>query len=371
EGHIQHAGVAFNASGDPFHIYRNAPADFSGVNRFRQFPAVTGACFSVPRTRYQAFHGLREDYLNGYEDVDFCLRARAAGLDIWYQPKSVVYHLESQTPGRKKFEAENRTIFFGRWRGHIAPDAQRYYREDGLPPPLFPFVEWMTHAVEPSNFSPSRWRVTPRTPAWVRTWLPPAEEIVAETAFEGAIGEVRRGCQHLNHLVAVAPVGIPGGPDVAGTLQLAVDGSAVGHDRLSGRQVTFPAELTPTMTRQLFYTNLRVNHPRWLLKTGLRGLARGAVDGEVYAQEFATLWARSAECLQFRTEHLLQQGRVDVALAGLQAFYQEDRHNTYATLQLADVLTRQGETRQARDILDAFLRIKPAHLRARWLRLKV
>ncbi|MGH7972280.1 MAG: glycosyltransferase, partial [Limisphaerales bacterium] len=52
---------------------------------------------------------------NGVEDVDLCLRARAAGWKVVYEPKAVVYHLEGQSAGRFDHVKENLAIFFERW----------------------------------------------------------------------------------------------------------------------------------------------------------------------------------------------------------------------------------------------------------------
>ena len=60
--------------------------------------AVTGACLLVTRARYVALGGLDEDYVLGdFEDSDFCLKARRAGMAIGLAPRAVLYHLERQS----------------------------------------------------------------------------------------------------------------------------------------------------------------------------------------------------------------------------------------------------------------------------------
>ena len=49
DGTIQHAGVAFDLSGDPLHIYAGFPADHPAVNKSRRFQAVTAACLLIDR----------------------------------------------------------------------------------------------------------------------------------------------------------------------------------------------------------------------------------------------------------------------------------------------------------------------------------
>ncbi len=119
DGTIQHAGVAFSRVFlSPFHVYRLFPADAPVVNRRREFQAVTAACMLVRRERFEAVDGFDEGYRNGFEDVDLCLKMRERGGRIVYQPKSVLYHLESQTPGRKQSERENGQRLLSRWGHH-------------------------------------------------------------------------------------------------------------------------------------------------------------------------------------------------------------------------------------------------------------
>jgi GT2 family glycosyltransferase len=52
---------------------------------------VTFACVLIPRPLYHELGGLDEAYRNGYEDCDFCLRARQAGRQVVYTPASTLY----------------------------------------------------------------------------------------------------------------------------------------------------------------------------------------------------------------------------------------------------------------------------------------
>jgi len=119
---IQHAGLAFDERKDPYHIYRCLPSDFPEVNLERECQAVTGACFLVRRSLFTALDGFDVVFRNGLEDVDFCLRARERGYEVWYCPASVVYHYESMSPGRLDDHARNAGVFFKRWGEKISPD---------------------------------------------------------------------------------------------------------------------------------------------------------------------------------------------------------------------------------------------------------
>jgi GT2 family glycosyltransferase/radical SAM superfamily enzyme YgiQ (UPF0313 family)/tetratricopeptide (TPR) repeat protein len=133
DGTIQHAGVAFSRIWfSPFHIYKGFPADASVVNRRREFQCVTAACMLVRGEVFESVGGFDEGYRNGFEDVDLCLKIGEQGWKIVYQPKSVLYHLESQTPGRKAHERENSKRLLARW-GHKwwLADEDAIYVPDG------------------------------------------------------------------------------------------------------------------------------------------------------------------------------------------------------------------------------------------------
>lgn len=113
---IQHAGVVFSREIPmPYHAFMHTPGSLPVVNRRRELQCVTGACMAVRREVFAELGGFDEGYRNGFEDVDYCLRVRARGGKIVYQPRSTVYHLESQTPGRKAHDDENARRLFDRW----------------------------------------------------------------------------------------------------------------------------------------------------------------------------------------------------------------------------------------------------------------
>jgi len=133
DGTIQHAGVAFSRIWfSPYHIYKGFPANAPVVNRRREFQCVTAACMLIRREVFESVGGFDDGYRNGFEDVDLCLKIGERGWKIVYQPNSVVYHLESQTPGRKAHERENSKRLLARW-GHKwwLADEDAIYVPDG------------------------------------------------------------------------------------------------------------------------------------------------------------------------------------------------------------------------------------------------
>ena len=134
DGTIQHAGVAFSRTMfGPYHIYQKLPADAPMVNRRREFQCVTAACMLVRREVFDQVGQFDEGFKNGFEDVDLCLKIREQGWHIIYRPDSVVYHLESQTPGRKAHEKDNARRLRERWAHKWwISDEDSLYLSDGL-----------------------------------------------------------------------------------------------------------------------------------------------------------------------------------------------------------------------------------------------
>jgi GT2 family glycosyltransferase len=128
---VQHAGVAFSQV-KVHHIYRNFYPTHPAVNKHREFQAVTAACMLVPRELFLSLGGFDESFINGFEDLDFCFRARSKGFKVMYTPESVVIHHESKTPGRHDHHAHNARLFASRWLPSVDHDLDKIYAEDGL-----------------------------------------------------------------------------------------------------------------------------------------------------------------------------------------------------------------------------------------------
>lgn len=102
---LQHAGVIVGLGGLAGHWFNHRPADFAGpMGRLRVrsgMTAVTGACMMISREcldRVGLFD--EETFAVAYNDVDYCLRAREAGLRVIYTPFATLVHYESATRGR-------------------------------------------------------------------------------------------------------------------------------------------------------------------------------------------------------------------------------------------------------------------------------
>ena len=130
---VQHAGVVIGLNSLPHHIYAGFPADHPATSVSRRFQIVTAACTLFRRGPWQELGGLDMAFRNGWEDVDYCLRAGEAGHEVHYCAESVVYHLESATRSLvSDVERSNQELFVSRWRHKVDPDDYRYYWQDGL-----------------------------------------------------------------------------------------------------------------------------------------------------------------------------------------------------------------------------------------------
>lgn len=113
DGRIQHAGVYFDSPGGVLTAH-NMLLDAQS----RYVEAVTGACMAVRRQTFYDLKGFDTGFVNGYEDVDLCLRARAEGWRIWYERDAVVTHHESQSgPARWAHVGHNIRRLQEKWHG--------------------------------------------------------------------------------------------------------------------------------------------------------------------------------------------------------------------------------------------------------------
>ena len=131
-GTIQHAGMAVCQDLHPRLIYVGFPSEHPAVNKPRRLPVVSGACNLLPRDLFDRLGGFDPAYINGYEDVDICMRVHAIGREVHYCPQSTLIHLESVSEGRFRFEAHSARVFRQRWADKLVPDDLRIYVEDGL-----------------------------------------------------------------------------------------------------------------------------------------------------------------------------------------------------------------------------------------------
>ena len=94
---------------------RNASPDAGEWNIGREVVGVTGACLMVKTRVFSELRGFNTSFINGFEDVDFCWRAREAGYKSWYEPTAEVVHYCSSSKGRFQYEKANRDLLESIW----------------------------------------------------------------------------------------------------------------------------------------------------------------------------------------------------------------------------------------------------------------
>ncbi len=129
---IQHAGIVWK-NDFPEHIYRGKPRDFKYANEIREYDMVTGACFAIKKNLFFELNGFDEQYVNGCEDIDLCLKVRRKGLKVIYNPLSELYHYEGQTEGRFNNVNKNLSLFRKRWKINFNNDGKFQFRLRNIP----------------------------------------------------------------------------------------------------------------------------------------------------------------------------------------------------------------------------------------------
>ena len=120
---IQHAGIVTGLGGYAGHSHKYHKRGGSGymfrVATVQDWSAVTAACLLVRAEVYDAVGGLGEAFTVAFNDVDFCLRVRAAGWRVVYTPYAELYHHESKSRGtdeddpakKARFAAEHARLY--------------------------------------------------------------------------------------------------------------------------------------------------------------------------------------------------------------------------------------------------------------------
>ena len=133
---IQHAGVIVGLGGI-------AGAAFVGLHEkensymhrmmcVQDLSAVTAACIMMRKEVFEKVQGFAEDLAVAFNDIDLCMKVRAAGYRVVYDPYAVWHHYESKSRGledtpEKVIRFNNEVALFAtRWDG-ILQSGDPYY----------------------------------------------------------------------------------------------------------------------------------------------------------------------------------------------------------------------------------------------------
>jgi GT2 family glycosyltransferase len=101
DGRLQHAGILFENGGYPGHIYHGFSGEFNGYSNnvlvAQNYLAVTAACMMTSRAAFEDVGGFSTTFPLNYNDMDYCLKLRARGDRVVYDPDTVLYHFESSS----------------------------------------------------------------------------------------------------------------------------------------------------------------------------------------------------------------------------------------------------------------------------------
>lgn len=134
---IQHAGVIVGWGGIAGHAFVNQNRGETGYQHriicAQDMSAVTAACMMVRKSVFDTVGGFTEALAVAFNDIDLCMKIRAKGYHVVYDPYCELYHYESKSRGLdqgdpekvKRFQNEM-AIFQKRW-PEILRDGDPYY----------------------------------------------------------------------------------------------------------------------------------------------------------------------------------------------------------------------------------------------------
>ena len=133
---IQHAGVVIGFGGIAGHtfigLHEVQNSYFHRALTAQDYSAVTAACLLTKKELFLSVGGFTEELAVAFNDIDYCLKVRAAGQLVVYNPYALLHHYESKSRGLEdtpeKVERFNREVarFMKRW-PEILEQGDPYY----------------------------------------------------------------------------------------------------------------------------------------------------------------------------------------------------------------------------------------------------
>ncbi len=123
---IQHCGIKFNKAKEriiPYN-YLNQKSPREAFKETTEIASVTGASLMIEYSKFFQVGGFTEEYIYGYEDVDFSLKLIKKGYKNYIVPSSIAYHFEfgtqhkqnsSEVSKRRKKNIETFKLRWEKW----------------------------------------------------------------------------------------------------------------------------------------------------------------------------------------------------------------------------------------------------------------
>ncbi len=126
DGRLQHIGVVLGVCGVAAQAFDQHPGSSFGYASsavgVRNYSAVSAACLMTRRTVFDEVGGFDRQFPTDFNDLDYCLRVRAAGRRIVYTPYARLTHREEERGSRRQPRARDEARFRERWSAVLERD---------------------------------------------------------------------------------------------------------------------------------------------------------------------------------------------------------------------------------------------------------
>ncbi len=133
DGTLQEAGGMVFNDGSAANFGRGShDLEHFTFNMLREVDYCSGALLATPRLLFESIGGFDPLYTPAYyEDTDYCMTVKQLGYSVYFQPESVVIHLEGVssgtdvTHGVKQYQKLNQVKFVEKWSEALATKPSR------------------------------------------------------------------------------------------------------------------------------------------------------------------------------------------------------------------------------------------------------
>ena len=127
DGKLQEAGSIIFSDGSCWNYGKFDNPSNPEYNYIKKVDYCSGACITLKKEIFEKVNGFDDIFKPAYyEDTDLSMKIREIGLNVYYQPFSIVYHFEGITSGTdinkgiKKFQEINKNKFLEKWKDTLS-----------------------------------------------------------------------------------------------------------------------------------------------------------------------------------------------------------------------------------------------------------